>query len=288
MDLQKKQSNIRELVTHLSNEVILDDIGHPFYSSYESAPIGVKFNHKRLDDGSIYYQIRNEDGSWGDGIIPAQASMNYDRDFHHSNMPLAYKNKTYKDFRTDIYKPQSVEAANYAVQRVQRYVECFEEFNNNGMGLYIFSEVTGSGKTLIACIIANQLINKYGINVKFIKSVNLFEKLKKEISRKDDIYLKKDTMKSIIDAGVLIIDDIGAGNQSQFVSDKIYEIVDERANQNKVTIFTSRKSLKNLMYDDTTLTLIKDRSLTICIPNETVSDQLISERNKRYEDILNA
>ena len=267
---------------------MLDDIGLPYYDSYNNVPVGIRFNHKRLDDGSIYYLIKNEDGTWGDGVIPAEASKGYDRNFQYSNMPVAFKNKTFNDFRTDIYKTQSVMDASFAVQRAQKYVERFEEFYNDGMGLYLFSEATGSGKTLLACVIANQLIRRYGANVKFVKSVNLFEKLKKEINSKEDIYLKNDTMKSVIDAGVLIIDDLGAGNQSQFVSDKIYEIVDNRVNQNKVTIFTSRKPLKKLMYDNSTLNLIKERSLAISVPNENVADNVIAKRNKKYEDILNS
>lgn len=288
MNKQKIQENIVQLATRSASANMLDDLGQPIYASYDDVPSGVKFNHRRLSDGSMYYQIKNEDGTWGDGIIPVETSKCYDVNFGYSNIPLIFKNKSFEDFDVNVYTSRSTMDASLAVQRAQKYVECFDEFYNDGMGLYIFSEATGSGKSLLACIIANQLMSKYGISVKFIKLVNLIEDLKKEINRKEDMYLRNDTMKKIIDTKVLIIDDLGTGNQSQFVSDIMYGIIDKRLNQNRVTIFTSRKSLKNLRYDDTTLTLIKERSLAICIPNETVLDRLISERNKRYEDILNA
>jgi DNA replication protein DnaC len=55
----------------------------------------------------------------------------------------------------------------------------FEKFEANGKGLYIFSKKKGSGKTMLASCLLNELIDSKPINAKFITALDFIELTKK-------------------------------------------------------------------------------------------------------------
>lgn len=78
---------------------------------------------------------------------------------------------------------------------------------------------------------------------------------------------------------VLIIDDFGVERPADWINDKLYQIINERYINRKVTIFTSNESLETLQYDDRITNRIKERTYQITFPEESVRDH-IAERHK--------
>ncbi len=51
----------------------------------------------------------------------------------------------------------------------------------SGNGLYIFSKTKGTGKTMLACVLANELIKKSdacGLNVKYVTAQGYIEMIR--------------------------------------------------------------------------------------------------------------
>lgn len=258
----------------------------PEIINIETVPPGYMYKIIEVT-GRTYVYARLESGNWYEGFLDKNGSINYESEFSFSGIPTIFKGKGLKDFRTDIYVTSNLDAANTTLKSASNYVKRFESnFHNEGMGLYFYSESTGCGKSLIASIIGNELISR-GINVKFVKSINFYEELKAEINNNVDCYLSRNTMNDMQKADVLIFDDLGAENAKDYEKKKFYQLIDGRFNAKRATIFTSKKSFSRLTYDESILELIKQRTIPVTLPKESVCDKLITQQNKAYQDLLN-
>ena len=274
-------------MTHSTSKV--DDMGNKWYSydEYEEAPINVRFNVLRLSGGMIQYQLKNEHGKVYSFIGSEDKKQAYDTKFTSSGIPGIFKDKAISTFNPNLYQEQIL--SKEAVSRANGYIKNFQDFATDGMGLYIYSKSEGSGKTHLISAIANELMARHNVSVKFVRAVNFFSEMKRNISSdKSDPYVRSNLFESTIQASVLIIDDLGAGSQSTYVSDLIYELISKRAQSNKVTLFTSKRAFSALQYDNSTLMLIQQKCLSITLPNENIAKVLIKDNNRKYEDLLKA
>lgn len=188
-----------------------------------------------------------------------------------SNVPLLYKDAMLDNFSSTIYnKIDSKELATMAKKKVGDYIRCFDEMEKVGMGLFIYSEKKGCGKTRLASSVANELKER-GIRVKF-ESAN---KILSEIQRawNDKNVSESSIIEKYINPRVLIVDDFGARSGKDWMDEKFLMIIDARYQDRKVTIFTSNYTLENLPVDDERITdrlSDVDRFEAIKMPNESV------------------
>jgi DNA replication protein DnaC len=181
-----------------------------------------------------------------------------------SGMPTKYNYTRGKDFNWDIYD----EKTDRQRQLCNAFIVNFEMFRREGRGLYIFSETKGSGKTMLSCALANEVLKKFDLSVKFIRSVDFAELVK---SKSDD---DKAALKSLYDAGLLIFDDIGAGLENKdWISTALFRLIDKRDCDHMPTIFTSNLHWSQLDIDDR----IAQRLGEVCVP---IAMPEISIRNK--------
>ncbi len=108
--------------------------------------------------------------------------------------------------------------------------------DKNPQGLYIFGQV-GSGKTHLACSIANELI-KHNIEVLFVVVPDYLEDIKFSWEQNNQ-HNEKEILDQARESTVLIMDDLGAHNYSDWTKSKIYSILNHRVNSNLPTIITS-------------------------------------------------
>ena len=87
-------------------------------------------------------------------------------------------------------------------------------------------------------------------------------------------------MDALSTAEVLIIDDFGVESQAAWINDKLYQIINERYINRKVTIFTSNEPLESLQYDDRITNRIKERTYQIAFPEESVRDHLAEQHQE--------
>lgn len=281
---------VKTHMTHSTSNTRLDDLGQRWYEydQFEEVPINVRFNVMRIGNGQVQYWLRNDKGISSQYIANEDNKCIYDSKFSSSGIPAVFKGKGLSTFDPLLYNEQLLSTE--AVKRAKGYIKHFEEFAKDGMGLFIYSKSESSGKTHLVSAIANEIMGRYKESIKFVRAVNFFSEMKRNISadKNGDPYARSNIFDSTIRSNILIIDDIGAGAQSSYISDLVYELVNKRVQQNKVTLFTSKRSFSELAYDNSTLMIIQQKCLKLPLPNENIGKVLINENNSKYEQLLNS
>ncbi|EOQ95335.1 IstB-like ATP-binding protein [Leptospira wolbachii serovar Codice str. CDC] len=125
--------------------------------------------------------------------------------------------------------------------------ELVHKFKNpdfSPQGFYLWGG-TGSGKTLLACVILNELIFRYGITCKYAKVNKDFLSAIRDTYQSDSEThgQERSIEKEFANVDVLIIDDFGVQKESEFNNRKLYDLIDSRYEQEKLTLLTSNHSL---------------------------------------------
>lgn len=203
------------------------------------------------------------------------------RRLRFADIPEAFREMELKTFRMDVYRePDSKKKVADACRIIKAYLGDFGNQREQGMGLFIWSRTKGSGKTRIAAGIANELMKSYA--VKFAVSLTILQEIK-NTWRRDAEYSESRLLDALSTTDVLIIDDFGVERPADWINDKLYQIVNERYINRKVTIFTSNESLDSLQYDDRITNRIKERTYQIAFPEESVRDHIAE---KHQEDMI--
>ena len=192
-------------------------------------------------------------------------------------MPEMYKDCTFANLRSNVYQfPDSKETFIQAAKAVKYWLENIAEMQKQGMGLYICSGVKGSGKTRLACSMANELMQKYQKSVKFTTSLRILEEIKSTWSARDNA-AESNLIRDLTYADILIIDDFGADSGKDWINEKFYGIINGRYVDRKITIFTSNYRISQLLYDDRITNRILERSYEIPFPEESVREHIAEE-----------
>lgn len=163
--------------------------------------------------------------------------------FNHANLPLNYSDVTVDSFDIDLYhklvdKQKAAKAKKYAVDYVQNY----EKYEEGNFGLFLHSETKGTGKTRLAISILIALIKVKEIRGLYCSEYEILDSIKSTFN--DSELSTRTVIKHYSRIPVLIIDDFGLEKQTDWAQQTFTKIIDERLNNNRLTIFTS-----NLTYD---------------------------------------
>ena len=143
-----------------------------------------------------------------------------------------YSDKTDKD--------NTVSSRNI-MQRNFEYCELFaEQFNGKGSGILMVGN-TGLGKTHLSLAIANKLIEN-GFCVVYGSVTELIRKINSE--QFDNV--EGDTMSLVKSCDLLILDDLGVENKSEWNASLLYEIINTRQNKRAPMIINTNLDLDEL------------------------------------------
>lgn len=184
-----------------------------------------------------------------------------------SHMTCDLQKKSFENFSLGYYSKTRLfsekthyEIAARALETCRSFVEdCLG--GKSPRGLYIFGRV-GSGKTHLACSVANELIKK-GTEVLFVVVPDYLEEIKHSWDQGNE-YSEKEILDSAREVSVLVMDDLGAHSYSDWTKNKIYTILNHRINSSLPTVITS-----NLEYHEIEDYLdyrISSRITELCIP----------------------
>lgn len=134
-----------------------------------------------------------------------------------------------------------------------------EKFVSQGNNLYIYSPITGNGKTAWSLRILLSYIEKcwYKADIKsialFVNIPRFLLSLKHNISEYDQYY--NDVKEAILDADLVVFDELGTKIATSFEIEHLLSIINARIDNKKSNIFTSnldpedlRKSVGDRMY----------------------------------------
>ena len=208
------------------------------------------------------------------------------REIQNSRLKFAAIPETYKDVRlknisTKYYqKPESKNLIKAAGEFIKWYFEHLEENTETGKGIYIWSAVKGSGKTMLATAIANELINTKHKNVKFATSLDILDEIRATYDTHSEENESK-LLNDLVATEFLVIDDFGTERASDWAGEKFYQIVNKRYINKKVTFYTSNLDLKTLKYDDRIQSRIRERSYIVHYPEESVREVKARQENNK-------
>ena len=173
-----------------------------------------------------------------------------------SGIKKRFQHRTFDNFKADTSERQRC----YKIAK--RYADTFKQRYENGDGLYI-EGTNGTGKTHLAAAIALQLINE-GVPVICKTSTDMLLDIKKTFERSE---ISESTVLGLYkSADLLIIDDLGKEQCSDWSMSTLYSILNDRYEDMKPTIITTNYSAEELIrvltpkgYDDTKIVAIISR-----------------------------
>lgn len=225
--------------------------------------------YERVDGLFIYHYEYAVPCPWCKGVSKAVS------DARDTEMPKEYKGFSFDRFDWEIYEEDTTNKQ----KLIKHFIDNYENLRDRGYGLYINSGTKGSGKTYLACCIANTLIKSYRINAKFVTMVDYLKAL--SLNKQ---YSNHDYTDKYYQVELLIMDDFGQSKTSETINKSFYSLIDYRQKRNKPIIFTSNVSISNSEYDDRITSRIDAHSLQITMPEKDIRHKIAQERmQKIYE-----
>lgn len=150
-------------------------------------------------------------------------------------MKKRFMNRTFANF--DAMKRDQMTAYTAA----KNYVRDFERLKEDGGGLYFYGS-NGTGKTHLAAAIALELMPK-GVSVIFRTFAGLLSDIKDTFNTDRS---EMEVIKAFSDADLLIIDDLGKEQCTDYAISQLYTIVNNRYEDCKPIIITANYAIEEL------------------------------------------
>lgn len=169
----------------------------------------------------------------------------------------------------------------------KNYVKEYEQMKKENIGL-LFCGTVGSGKTYLACCIANALIEEYMIRVKIRNFAQIINDLQKSGFDLD----KNEYIESLTNVSVLILDDLGIERDTSYAKEQVYNIVNSRYLKQKPAIFTTNLPYEKIQNSDDGVEYerIYSRIIEMCIPVKVMGEdfrkRLQKEKVKQNKEKL--
>lgn len=125
-----------------------------------------------------------------------------------------------------------------------RYCDGWGELSKKWWGLYFWGNI-GAGKTHTATAVCNELIERYCVQVYFVNLWDVADRVKKTFG-KEKANLDGTLFEEMRKCELLVLDDIGVENVSDWLAEQIYLVINFRYENNKPIIATSNQSLEDL------------------------------------------
>lgn len=145
----------------------------------------------------------------------------------------------FMDFRLDYYEKNGIDGISPYEKMSQNLAYCksyAENFSKQSPSMFFFGK-TGLGKTFLSSCIAKALLEK-GVNVVFGSLIDFLRRIENEHFGRQE----GNTLDAIINADLVILDDLGSEFQTSFTESAVYDIINSRINLGKPTIISTNLS----------------------------------------------
>lgn len=164
-------------------------------------------------------------------------------------------------------------------QQAEDFLKNFDEWRDARLGLFIWSSRRGTGKSMLASAISNSLLIKYGISLRFISVPDYLDRVKKGFARKPE---EADQTRQFFDADVLVLDDFGAEKRSDWQSQELFRLIDDRYVKGKILIVTSNFAIQDLPVDTRIVDRLYEMCVQIHIPEQSVRAERADARKLEF------
>ena len=230
----------------------------------------------QYEDIRVYRQgkcLMLEDANGYEYLLPAAGGTAEESEFRkiRAMMPFEFLDVRAKDFQWSRYQGD----VTVAKEMVNRYILHYEKLRNKGMGLYIYSGTKGSGKTMLACCLLNEITKRYKGVVKFVNILDFLEMTKKGFSGDDE------DVNNIRHAGLLVVDDIGVQMSKEWIDTVLYSLVNDRYVNRLPTIYTSNIPVNRLKMDDRITDRIESTTYSVQLPEESIRKAMREQQKQK-------
>lgn len=142
---------------------------------------------------------------------------------------------SFDDFDLGYYSGNDLRTMTKILNFARNYAENFSLYSENIM----MSGNTGLGKTHLSLAVADRVIRK-GFTVIYDSAVNIFYRIERE---RYNYEKSEDMLDAVIDADLLIIDDLGTEPETKFCNSMMFNIIDTRINRHRPTIISTNLSI---------------------------------------------
>ncbi len=161
-----------------------------------------------------------------------------DRLFRMSNLE-AFKAMTFKSFSVQGrlgLADEQIQSLQYGLSQAQQYAA-------SPRGWLVMMGTYGCGKTHLAAAIANTCV-EYGMNTLFLTVPDLLDWLRYSYGSNNTSFEQR--FEEIRNVGLLVLDDLGAQNATQWAGEKLFQIIDYRYSRKLPTVVTTNLSHEDL------------------------------------------
>lgn len=163
-----------------------------------------------------------------------QAPDNRQRLFSSARIPPRYQHCTIQD-----YIAPNDELSKWAAKvEAQNVIEDYLSLDGRGL---LFTGPVGVGKTHLAVAILRELIERYQVRGLFYQFGALLRQIQDSynpVSQSSELSV----LEPVFEADVLVLDELGASKPTDWVRDTMMQIINNRYNEKRLTIFTTNYS----------------------------------------------
>ena len=192
--------------------------------------------------------------------------------FSISNLGERFSKSTFESF---LDRNGSETAYKVAV----KYVKTFKEWK--GESLLLWGE-PGNGKTHLAAAIVNEL-SKKGYIVVFQSVPELLQRIRSTFNSENKEN-ETQIMRALLECDLLILDDIGAEKTTEWVEEKLFNIIDGRYRKELPTLYTSNLEPKELKHQVGKRSYDRMVETSLTVKNEAASyrREIAKQRLQRF------
>ena len=178
----------------------------------------------------------------------------------HRKKVTRLQTEAFRDIPAALWRFDAVPVMTAQLSKAKQYVENWDSFKRDEIGLLLFGGV-GTGKTYAAGCIANALIDKE-VSVLMVGVSDVVNRMQGNFGADRDSY-----MASLMRPELLILDDLGAERNTSFGKERVFDVINRRRLTGKPMIITTNIPIvtmqKAASLDERR---IYDRILEVCVP----------------------
>ena len=199
-----------------------------------------------------------------------------------ANIPRAFKEYRLNSFVANYYRDKA--ALKELVDTIKYWMGHLDLAKEKGIGLYLYSNTKGAGKTRMVTSIANELIHEHDMTVKFVTSLDILTEIRAIWDKDTEFRSEGHLLDYLNTTEVLIIDDFGTEVHKDWIDDRFYQIINTRYINKLITLFTSNYAIKELKYDDRIINRIQEMTYEIHFPEESVREYIATIRQEKLRE----